>query len=108
MDYEKAYKQALERAKKNWELSNCPSRAMLEEVFPELRESEDERIRKMLISVVKHHADALEKAHEEEMLAWLEKRKEQKPADDNPLDDPRFTEGFDAGRSVQKIFDEPK
>ena len=40
--------------------------------------------------------------------AMREKQKEQKPADDNPLDDPRFTEGFDAGRTVQKIFDEPK
>ena len=44
MDYEKAYKEALERAKK---LYGCPEYdAELEEIFPELRESEDERIRK--------------------------------------------------------------
>ena len=35
------------------------------------------------------------------------KQKEQKPNDD-PLNDPKFINGFDTGREVQRIFDEKK
>ncbi len=78
--YEKKYNEALERAKKNWELSNCPSRAMLEEVFPELRESEDERMIKWIIKVLDEGYKAFFEMDysKEDVLSWLKKQKEQK------------------------------
>ena len=54
MDYEQLYKDALERAKKWYNAPNADkiptySNRVIEEIFPELKESEDERIRKALI-----------------------------------------------------------
>lgn len=73
--------------------SNC-SREELEYVFPELAESEDERIRKELIEYIKDQQssfisapDCRDKYEEEEnnkynsWIAWLEKQGEQKPAE---------------------------
>ena len=59
----------------------------LEHLFPELKESEDDRIRKALISYFKSHLTSsteIDKEHWEGMvikdiLAWLEKQGEQKP-----------------------------
>lgn len=84
MNYEKKYKEALERAKKG----KC-----LENIFPELRESEEERIRKELLDylderrVVERFTDIRVK---EEWIAWLEKQGEQKPADKV---EPKFHKG---------------
>jgi len=53
MDYEKAYKEALERAKQF--MSEHPTRAeedLMVALLPELRESEDERIRKELLEEI--------------------------------------------------------
>jgi len=185
MDYEKKYKEAME-AMVQW-VAPCHTKKQLDvlkkSVFPELAESEDERIRKGLIKLLTVASEAylVESTgiNKDAFLAWLEKQKEstwteedesfrkhilprilnprgwtmeqteadrerlkefverqknkwvekqkepepyepknwpadkdtltqeQKPADDNPLDDPRFTDGFAAGRAVQKIFDEP-
>lgn len=53
---------------------------LLETLFPELKESEDERIRKNCIHFLKlqkeHHASTFEI---EECIAWLEKQGEQNP-----------------------------
>ena len=66
-------------------------------IYPELAESEDERIRKWLINLVKNHINYLEDEIREQLsngqiygeeldkandsLAWLEKQGEQKPVD---------------------------
>ena len=89
-DYEKKYKEILEWARKNKaRLNGLP----IEEVLPELAESEDERIRKYLIWVVNNVLDNITglKLSEEQtrelinnfsgikvsdILAWLEKQKE--------------------------------
>ena len=73
MDYEKEYKEALERAK-----AGKP----MDEVFPELKESKDERIRKELIDFLKgiNLRPAQNPRAKEEFIAYLEKQKEQKPA----------------------------
>ena len=87
MDYEKEYKEALERAKKLQE--TCDSQAVVswcEYIFPQLKESEDEMIRKELIEHVKDQQssfisapDCRDKYEEEEnnkynsWIAWLEK-----------------------------------
>lgn len=70
MDYEKKYKDALERAKKG----EC-----LENIFPELKESKDERIRKALINVFSTHQgyEVFFGASGEDILAWLEKQGEE-------------------------------
>ena len=60
------YEEALERAKQG---------LPIDEVFPELKESEDEKIRKELISFVnKYYGEETKK----EVLAYLEKQKEKK------------------------------
>lgn len=69
----KAYDEALERAK---ELSKTTTGANYEYIFPELKvkESEDERIRKVLINLVKSNGMAyyLEQIHKDDIFAWLE------------------------------------
>lgn len=46
----------------------------LENAFPELRESEDERIRKTLIELVRQSSEVLDEQNQNNMIAWLEKR----------------------------------
>lgn len=89
MDYEKKYKEALENARQEYDTTeNVERKQWLEELFPELAESEDERIRKWIINEIKikHHnldeddADFVDKA-----IAWLEKQGEKKPFGYNNL-----------------------
>ena len=90
MDYEKAYKEALERARKiikDYEKRGLKEQLFyakedLEEIFPELKDSEDERIRKRLIDFFEDWSET--KSHcwgksVNKILAWLEKQGEQKP-----------------------------
>ena len=48
-------------------------------VFPELKESEDERIRKELIKIVNDHYSLFKEIDRAKTIAWLEKQGEQKP-----------------------------
>ncbi len=73
MDYEKKYKEALDRAKSMYESSDEAELAAY--IFPELRESEDERIRKALIEGVRQ-IRCKGDVTQEQMLAYLEKQKE--------------------------------
>jgi len=95
--YEKKYKEALERAKK--ELGTCGSHdcdaaRQIFRLFPELKESEDEKIRKELIEHIKANKDAdyvlFKKFSSDDVIAWLEKQGEQKSADKV---EPKFHEG---------------
>jgi len=83
MDYEKAYKEALERARGHYGVANNYGKTEevqeLEHIFPELAESEDERIRKWLITQLRTNYKGLEQANQ--AIAWLEKQKEQQPAE---------------------------
>ena len=80
MNYEKKYREALERAKKEWieNLDNCYTnyRERLEIIFPELAESEDERIRKTLIEYIKgiKSWNYFLGISREQMIAWLENK----------------------------------
>lgn len=83
MDYEKAYKEALERARKSHDKSNgFIKKEWIETIFPELKESEeerDEKIRKEIISIVKSYRESCitEGNHRfEECLTWLAKQGE--------------------------------
>jgi len=90
MNYEKKYKEALERAKQvyktpytaHWDVM----KELIEHLFPELKESQDERIRKMLIyQMERWHEAALENNAVQDIkdsadaITWLEKQSEKKP-----------------------------
>lgn len=83
IDYEKLYKESLERAKK---LHKEAIILQLEQdikdyefIFPELAESEDEKIRREIIYHIQHCDDTIDEVAEKRMIAWLEKQGEQKP-----------------------------
>lgn len=78
MNYEQKYKEALERAKAEQETflkrGNISAKTAIERIFPELRESEDERIRKEIIQFLQlPHPQFVGKRNYEEWIAWLEK-----------------------------------
>ena len=79
MDYEKAYKESFEAAKGLHDAGNALTKKQMEIVFPQLAESEDERNWKKVEGAIRgfltNPIDA------DELLAWLEKQKEQKPAE---------------------------
>lgn len=68
----KAYDNALEIAKGLY-AKDAPDSLHLERMFPQLKESEDERIRKSLIDMLKN-----DEKHYLKEIAWLEKQGEQK------------------------------
>ena len=84
----KAYDEAIERMK-SWARGEHPecfteAQAAAEFIFPELKESEDERIRKGIIRNLEYLANRAEgfvKDELKEKIAWLEKQGEQKPVD---------------------------
>lgn len=89
MDYKKAYEDALERAKGiyNDNPSSSTAKFVCGQIFPEIKESEDKRIRECLVTIVKvnkRSSFGLECNHGatwDEMLAYLEKQKEKRPAE---------------------------
>ena len=74
MNYEKKYKEALEKAR---QFSEHPlqedSSSIVEYIFPELKDSEDEKIIKALIRFHKSTID-VDGIKGEDILAWLEKQ----------------------------------
>lgn len=76
MNYEKAYKEALERAREFQKSKDGLCVLTAESIFPELQESEDEKIRKRIFNYINVTLDDNESAEKEKWLAWLEKQKE--------------------------------
>ena len=80
IDYEKKYKEALEQAKKELMACgnmDCDAARLIFRLFPQLRESEDDRIRKFICGII----DNLEPkdfvgVKKMDVLRWLEKQKE--------------------------------
>ena len=86
MDYEKKYKEALEKAKEFYILcKKCGAKDtidFLEDSFSELKESEDERIRGAIMHFISHTPTVPKGIiSKEQMLAWLEKQGQQKPVE---------------------------
>lgn len=77
MDYEKAYKESFEAAKGLYDAGNALTKKQREIVFPQLAESEDERIKKALIDGVRQ-IRCKNGITQEQMIAYLEKQKEAK------------------------------
>lgn len=77
----------------------------LEKTFPELKESEDERIRKELISFLQlSHPQFVGERNQEKWIAWLEKQDEQKPAVDTKVIIPKFRVGVILKSKSQPIL----
>lgn len=81
------YKEKLEEAKKLYESANDDQKHVLESLFPELKESEDEQIRKVLVGWFKRYKEQDTCGSEmfngiptDNILTWLEKQVEQKSA----------------------------
>lgn len=84
MDYEKKYKEALEKAKKMLasKRSVIVEKQALETIFPELLESEDEKMVKAITHILyENYTDAavIEGVEIAEIVTWLEKQKELMP-----------------------------
>ena len=82
--FEKKYNEALERARALWREAIEKEYVDdylkdYETIFPELRESEDERIRKELINFILYKAKGVSEEQEHSWVTYLEKQKEQKP-----------------------------
>ena len=112
MDYEKAYKDALERARKvkhDVQSIGCSMNTdMLGVIFPELAESEDEKIRNIIRKVLITANDGdLQTLGDDELnrcLAWLENQKEY-------IDDIRqyaYNKGLVDAEEKQKSAELPK
>ena len=90
MDYENKHQEEIIRATQLWECGDI-TRENLEYIFPELQESEDEKIRKDLIKWINEFPDTIWRSHnKKDVIAWLEKQGEQKPADKV---EPKFNTG---------------
>lgn len=68
---------------------------IIEPIFPELKESDDERIRKWLIKDMGRRLSCWTSTEvtKEQVLAWLEKQGEQKPVVDTKVIIPKFRVG---------------
>ena len=101
MDYEKKYNEALSQAR--FYYGNCPTepeKKKLENIFPELRESEEDRIRMELIEYLRGDFDNITTDDTDRWITWIEKQKEQKHAPDD------LQKSFEAGQT--SIVDNPE
>lgn len=72
--------EAIGRLRPLYSATNAENKAALECLIPELKESEDERIRKDIVFLI-GHVPTMNEERREKCLAWLEKQKEKKPAE---------------------------
>lgn len=92
------YEEALERAR-----AGKP----IDEVFPELKMSEDERIRNGIIHFILYEAgNILDEETEHAFITWLEKQKEPLTPEEK-MNHPLYLEGFDMGRQVGEVVAHP-
>ena len=84
MDYKKAYEDALERARK---FTIPDAVEALKYVFPELAESEDERIRKWIINFIEVRLNGAGEFIDDykNAIAWLEKQGESKWSEEDKM-----------------------
>lgn len=96
----KAYDEALGRAREYYKgLAACRTKEKLESIFPELKESEDERIRKEIIDWMKGGSTYDWQENKEKWIAYLERQKEPLTPEEK-MNHPLYLEGFDVGKKV--------
>ena len=101
MDYENKHKEEIIRATQLWECGDI-TRENLEYIFPELKESEEEKIRKEIISALKF---AYVKGEYDKHIAWLEKQGEYSSTVGKYFITPEESLGIDSD-TFNKIVDE--
>lgn len=79
MDYKKMYEEAFKRAEQVHKYSsNIAEIKRMENIFPELKESEDKKVKRKIINLIKKSNELggwpLHKWEADEMLAWIEKQ----------------------------------
>ena len=72
----KAYDEALKKASAAYKDEDRHLKATLERIFPELKESEDEEIRKEIISILRNTYWTSNKNRFNELVAWIEKQRD--------------------------------
>lgn len=77
-DYEEKYNQTVESIKRIYEQADSYGKKLMEKEFPELRESEDEKIRNRLIEFISCNPELISDFNAEKGIAWLERQGEQK------------------------------
>ena len=99
--YEKKYNEALEMARNLYPGVHSHNKAMLEQIFPELRESEDEKNANALIRLLNDEKVSLLVTYEakQQWLDWLERKK-------TPSVSFEPAAGFDCGSAVVYHNDE--
>lgn len=105
MNYKEKYKQALERAKKLYEQGTITE--SLGYVFPELKESEDERIKKTIIRFFKDNYPNETEMYDGSVtvgkaLAWLEKQGEKKNTHKREIEDAYLQGVCDTKHEIEK------
>ena len=112
MNYEKKYKEALKLArdyyKANVNLGEKDENSMLEDIFPELAESEDERIRKALIQGFYEYDSSFSKfggIDVSDILAWLEKQDEPKWTEEDEKNWRGIIDEIEANKSNAPDYD---
>ena len=87
IDYKKKYEEAIERLKQ-WDREHSSGYVIKERdefIFPELRESEDERMKEAIIATIHlYYGEPLED-EAKKMISWLEKKAEQKANEIYPI-----------------------
>ena len=110
MDYEKKYKETIEKLRsfyKNYDTVSCliDVKEELANLFPELKESEDERIRKAIYNCVKwfgFDSCYFKDVSQEKCLAWLEKQGEQKSIDIESIKTEFYNAGYKDGKEYNQ------
>ena len=120
MDYEKKYKEALAAIQELYNSMKYMSSTdalhtttTLEKAFPELKESEDERIKKVVTLIIKGiRANVFEYKgiSKEDVITWLEKQGEQNPTwskeDEEILEDIRFNYEFNKSGMTEGLIEQ--
>lgn len=94
MDYEKKYNELVGKIEKAYLYAQTDStKAVLEDILPELAESEDERIRKALIRFHLSTID-IDGIQGKKIIAWLEKQAEKKEINPTLQEKERMDDAF--------------
>ena len=107
MDYKKAYEDAIERANGiyNENPSSSTAKFVCGQNFPEIKDSEDKRIRKEIIDYLSnelHNVKQLTPRTNEfkDWIAYLERQQEQQPAEWNDAERKKlYSDGYYSSRS---------
>ena len=99
-DFKKKYNEALDWMRKIYPTLMGANKEDAEHYFPELKESEDERIRTRLIALVEAFGQG---EYKNEMLAYLEKHKDSPMPEDTVI----FQKGVAEGRRLEREEQQP-